>query len=254
VTRYFLLLFFALASTPASPLWAQAVDETEARRYADCMTLAGRDPDAAFDEAAHWGYEGGGFPARHCAATALVALGHYAEAATRLEDLAQDMTGREAPLRVGVLRQAGRAWMLDGNYEQALAVQGAALQLEPGDIETLIDRSTVLALAGAYWEAIDDLNRVLERNPDDVGALVMRASAYRFVESAELAMHDVDRALELDPEDIDALLERGNIRRLIGDDDGAREDWVRVLQIAPESVAADGARTNLEKLDVNVEE
>ena len=231
-----------------------ASDAIDARRYAQCMEEAGTNPDSAFDIAMTWTYEGGGFPARHCAATALMALEHYGEAATRLEQLAEDMLGAEARLRPEVLRQAGQAWMLHGDLNRSIATYDTALQLEPGNRAAMVDRSTVLALAGKYWEAIDDLNAAIDIDPKDVDTLVMRASAYRFLRNAELAMADLERALALDPDDIGALLERGNLRRLIGDDDGARADWIRVLQIDPESVPADAARANLEKLDVNVDQ
>jgi tetratricopeptide (TPR) repeat protein len=232
---------------------AATTDELDARRYASCMKDIDTDPNAALDEAMTWTYEGGGFPARHCAATALVALKHYDQGATRLEHLAEDMTGGDAKLRPEVLRQAGEAWMLDGNLNRSLANYDTALKLQPDYRGALVGRGTVLALAGKYWEAIDDLNKVIEADQDDVEALVMRASAYRYLKNAELAMADVEHALELQPENLNALLERGNLRRLIGDDDGARADWIKILQTDPESVPADAARANLEKLDVKVE-
>jgi len=238
------------ALSPAAA-WA-ATDEVEARRYADCMAQVAKNPDAAFETAMGWSYEGGGYPARHCAASALIGLEHYAEAATRLEQMAEDMVGAEARLRPSVLQQAGRAWMLQGDLGRSLGDFTTALQLAPGDPGLLIGRSTVLALGGRYWEALDDLNLALEARPDDVEALVMRASAYRLVENAELAMADVERALTLQPDHPGALLERGNLRRLIGDDDGARADWIKLLQTDPESIPADAARANLEKLDVKI--
>jgi tetratricopeptide (TPR) repeat protein len=242
------LIVATLSPTAASA----AAEEVEARRYADCMGQVAKNPSAAFETAMGWSYQGGGYPARHCAASALLALEHYAEAATRLEQMAEDMVGAEARLRPSVLDQAGRAWMLHGDLGRSLANYTTALELAPGEPVLLVGRSTVLALSGRYWEALDDLNLALEATPDDVGALVMRASAYRLVENAELAMADVERALALQPGHPGALLERGNLRRLIGDDDGARADWIKLLQTDPESIPADAARANLEKLDVKI--
>ena len=246
-----LLAGFFLATVPVATAVA-ASEEVEARRYANCMAEAARNPDAAFETAMGWSYEGGGYPARHCAAAALLALEHYAAAATRLEQMAEDMVGAEARLRPSVLQQAGRAWMLHGDLGRSLGNYSTALQLAPGEPRLLVGRSTVLALGGRYWEALDDLNVAVEAAPDDIEALVMRASAYRLVENAELAMADVERALMLQPDHPGALLERGNLRRLIGDDDGARADWVKLLQTDPESIPADAARANLEKLDIKV--
>lgn len=245
-----LIAVLGLSAFPAAAI----EDASEARRYTECMETVLRNPDGAFENALAWSYEGGGFPARHCAASALLALEHYAEAAIRLEQMAEDMTGSEAQLRPDVLRQAGRAWLLQGDLERALADFTTAIKIAPRDPLLLKDRGTVLALAGLYWEAIDDLNLILETDPDDVDALIMRAGAYRFLESGELAMEDVERALTIDPDNVDALAERGNLRRLMGDDQGAHDDWVRVLQIAPDSPAADASRANIEKLDVKIEE
>ncbi|MCP4330377.1 MAG: hypothetical protein GY791_18285 [Alphaproteobacteria bacterium] len=249
------LLAVCLAAALGAPTPAGAASEqSDARRYAQCIEQAERSPDAAFENAMAWSYQGGGFPARHCAATALLSLEHYAQAATRLEQLAQDMVGDEARLRPAVLRQAGDAWMLHGDLGRSATNYDAALTLQPGYDAALVGRSTVLALGGKYWEAIDDLNAVIETDAKNVEALVMRATAYRFVENAELAMQDVERALALQPDNLGALLERGNLYRLIGDDAAARADWIKLLQTDPESIPADAARANLEKLDVKIED
>src|ERR1700761_3909256 len=59
----------------------------DAQRYERCLDLAHSDPQRAFAEADAWRNLGGGFPAQHCAAVALVGLKKYPEAATQLEAL-----------------------------------------------------------------------------------------------------------------------------------------------------------------------
>jgi hypothetical protein len=83
--------------------------------YEVCMTLAREDPAAGFERAETWRSEGGGDPARHCAAVALIELGRHAEAARRLEALAQDLRPAHRELRAEVLGQAGQAWLLCGS-------------------------------------------------------------------------------------------------------------------------------------------
>ncbi|HUA56312.1 MAG TPA: hypothetical protein VMB81_29275 [Candidatus Sulfotelmatobacter sp.] len=229
---------------------AQAAPDDRDREYGDCLREINRDAAAAFDTASTWVERGGGFPARHCAALALMKMGQYEHAATELEHLATDMAHGEADLSVDALAQAAQAWIMAHKPERAYADQTAALKLRPRDVDLLIDRAITLGEAKNYWEAIDDLNAALEINPQRADALVLRASAYRYVDSLSMASEDVAAALKIDPRNPDALAERGIVRRLTNDPAGARQDWLTVLRTAPDSPAADIARDNLAKLDV----
>ncbi len=250
-----LLLTALLAGSVADigPVRAQSVPVDHAAEYAACMKLAQLRPDEAFESALAWEGVGGGDAARHCAAVALIGLGHYPEAAQRLQELAASLAAEHLDLRAEALAQAGQAWMLADNLDQAYAVLSAAVDLVPRDPELRIDRSIALAGRGSYWEAIDDLNIASELRPDRADILIYRASAYRFVEAEDLALEDVARALELDPDNIEGLLERGILRRLSGDSAGARDDWLKVTSLAAGTPAADAAQANLEKLDVKLE-
>ena len=240
----------AAAAQPAPPPDPREVEQ--GRTYDACMRTVATDPSAAFEEAGGWRARGGGFPARHCAALALVRLKQYRDGAERLEALAQDMAraGSPTPLVTEVLAQGGRAWLEAGSTERAYAVETTGLKLDPRNGELLVDRAVTLATAANYWEAIDDLNHALEAEPRRIEAMVLRATAYRYVGSLELAEEDVARALKLDPQQPDALLERGILKRLNNDPAGARADWLALLRASPESPAAEAARDNLAALDV----
>ena len=238
------------APTAVAPAFGQSADESE---YAACLKLLDHDAEAAFESALAWQDVGGGPPARHCAALALVRLGQPAEAATRLEALAADMADARPWLRAGVLAQAGQAWLTADEPERANAAFTVALEITPEAPELYIDRAQALAQAGAFWAAIDDLSRAIELAPGRADAHAFRASAYRYIDNLDLALDDAERALALAPDDPIARLERGNIRRLRGDDAGARADWLRVLSVAPGGHAADDARSNLERLDVKTD-
>ncbi len=220
------------------------------REYGDCLRQIERDAAGAFETANSWAERGGGFAARHCGALALLKLGQYDQAATRLEQLATDMTRGEGDLTADALAQAAQAWMMARKPDRAYAALTTAIKLRPRDVDLLIDRAIALAEAKNYWEAIDDLNHALEINPKRADAHVLRGSAYRYVDSLELAAEDLAAALAIDPRNPDALAERGIVRRLTNDPNGARQDWLTVLRSAPDSPAADVARENLAKLDV----
>ena len=186
----------------------------------------------------------------------MIGLQEYGEAATRLEEMAED--SRESTVvRAGLLGQAGQAWLLEGKLERAYAAQTTALDLLPlidqHRIAVLIDRAETLAAARNYWESIDDLNDVIAADPDNSDALAFRASAYRYVDAPELAMEDANRALKAAPDNASALLERGILYQMNNEKAAARQDWLKAIQLAPDSSAADAARANIEKLDVNVE-
>jgi len=244
----------AAAADPAGPVAqpgtaaAPQSAEADAETYARCMKLAKQDPRAAQSLAQAWHARGGAHPGDHCAAVALITLGKYKEGATRLQALAQAMTGAPAALRADVLDQAGQAWLLAADPVRAYAAAGEAVSLQPRDPDLLIDRAEAAASAGYLDRAVADLDRVLKTDPNRVDALIYRASAYRALDRLDPARADIDKALALTPDSAAGLLERGNIHRLEGDPAGARRDWEEVGRLAPGSSADMAARANLEHL------
>lgn len=217
--------------------------------YAACMKTARERPKAGFDQAGEWAAFGGGVPAEHCRATALIGLNEPEAAADLLENLAEK-SRESAQIKVGLLRQAAQARTLAGQPPRALAALDAAAKVLPGDPDVLEDRAVMRIDYGEPWDAVDDLNGVLDRQPNRVSALVLRAAAYRRLESLDLAKTDIQRALALEPNNPDALVESGILARVTGNDSAARTLWMTVLRSAPESAAADIARANLAKMDV----
>ncbi|MFA7428840.1 MAG: hypothetical protein WCZ23_01655 [Rhodospirillaceae bacterium] len=237
----------ALMGSPA--LAADALDP--AAEYAACMTLAAERPLDAFERAGHWQGLGGGVPAEHCRAAALLELGEAEAAATALEDLAQS-SRTSAEIKVGLLRHAAEAWRRAAQEDRAFGVLEAALRIAPASADALEDRAVLHADAERPWDAVDDLNAALDAEPGRLSALVLRAAAYRRLEAFDLAQADLDRALRVDPNAPEVLLERGALAQASGRSDAAREDWMRILRTAPDSPAAQVARGNLERLDVKV--
>jgi tetratricopeptide (TPR) repeat protein len=243
-----LLPFAALILAAASPGPKLSAPADPSSQYDACLAEVAKNPQAALDRAGAWRESGGGFPAEHCAAVALIGLKRYDQAARRLEALAGAMMIQTPELRAATLEQAGQAWLLANDAAKAKADFDAGLSFSPHNPDLLIDRAEAYAAGGQYWEAIDDLNRALESTPDNVTALIYRASAYRNAGGAdglELGLADVERALKLSPNDVSGLLERGNILRLRGDVKSARTDWERVVRLEPGSTAAADARNNL---------
>lgn len=231
---------------------AQDVSDTERARqqqdvYARCLNQAQSDPEAAYAVGLSWFEAGGGLPARHCVAVALVGLGDHAEAAARLERLAQEVPGDDAVIRGGLLAQAAQAWGLNGRLDRAEDLQSQVLAVFPNDPQLRVDRALTRLSAGRNWDAIDDLNIALEIEPDDAEVLLYRAAAYRYLDVLDLARDDVARALQLSPDNPEAWLESGILKELGGDLEGARRDWAEVLKLDPNGPAAGAARARIER-------
>jgi len=232
---------------------AQSDNLEQAAQYQACMDLAETAPDEALEAAQTWADLGGSDPARHCAAVALMRLGHFEVAADELETLAGSLEQSYAFLQIPILIQAAQAWLAAGDIDRAYAVQTAALARQPNNIDLLVDRAVTAASVDNYAAAVSDLDRALSNAPNRADILVLRASARRFLGQPAEALDDVEAALQLDPDNAEGLLERGNLRRLAEDTAGARADWLRVTRLAPDTPAAQAAQANLAKLDVKVE-
>ena len=227
---------------------------TGSGRYEACLATVARDPDKGFDEALIWGDQGGGVPARHCAALALFELGHHGEAAKRLGDLAREPGAGAAGLRAQILSQAGHAWLLQGENAHAASEFTAAIDLA-GEAPSLrfelyYDRARAYLLDGKWLPAIDDLTTLLTARPRATDAFVLRARAYRGQGSLASARADAEAALALAPENAEAHFERGAALLLQGDRAAARADFIRTLRLSPEGPIADAARAALERIEL----
>lgn len=242
---------FCLLALGAVAAERPADDARDAQRYAKCMAQARDNPEQAFETALGWQSLGGGDPAQHCIAAALMSLKIYHEAAARFESIAQK-TKKGDKVRAGLLGQAAQGWLLAGQADRADGVLTAALKLTPDDPDLLIDRAGARAQLGRFDESVKDLERAVEIDPKRPDAHAFMASALRQSDRPKEAAAAVEKALALDPEHVEALLERGMLRRMAGDDPGARRDWLAVLHRAPTTAAADVARANLEKMDVKL--
>lgn len=241
-----------MAHASVVPAHAASADDDAQRAavYDRCIRKVQSDPDAALSDALAWHKLGGGLPARHCAAVALVGKREFEEAAARLEGLFRDAPEEDIGLRLGLLEQAAQAWQLSGRSARAEQLQDQAIAIAPQDRQLRIDRAATRLTQGKSWEAVDDLNVALDLDPHDADALLYRASAYRYLDAVDLARDDVRRAIAIEPRRPEAWLERGILERLAGDAAAARKSWLEVLRLQPDGPAAAAARARIEEMDV----
>jgi|SRR5579859_1868922 len=235
------LVFLILAVLPV------VAAETEAMHYRRCLVDANANAALALSDADGWVKSGGGVPAEHCAALALVNLKRYAEAGSRLDKIASGREKLEVAFRVSLFDQAGNAWLLAGNGERAVQSFSGALALSAGDADLFADLARAQAMRHNWAEVVLDMNAALQLTPRRADLFVLRASARRALKRYQDANADIEAALKLKPGDGDALVERGLLRRELGDTGGARRDFQAALKSGSGSAVAQ-AKDNLEDL------
>ena len=190
----------------------KAVRAEESERLARCLDLVESEPQTAYEDALAWLGQGGRPPARHCAAVALIAIGHVEEGAARLEALANAPDAGGIEERAHYLALSGNAWLTAGLPDAALVTLNNALRLSPDNAGLLKDRASARLALEQWQQAVTDLNSALEIVPNDPEALELRARAYLAMERFDAALADVNAARLAAPDDIDLLVLRGDIR------------------------------------------
>lgn len=231
----------------AAALALSAPAAAEEMSYGDCVAMVSRSPQTAEQRAQTWQTHGGGAPAMHCNALALVALKRYAEAARVLDALSRNREFAAAD-RADLADEAGNAWMLAGKPGEAIVSFTAALAAQPNDIGTLSDRARARVVQKDWKGADADLTAAIFQDQNRADLLVLRASARWAMNRKADAATDIVRALELYPDYPPALVVRGKMKSSAGDFTGARRDW-KAAAASNQGDAAQDARELLKQLE-----
>ena len=245
--RILTMVFLAVLPMAAEAATGSAPPVSDRAHYRRCLADSSANPTIALNDADAWAKSGGGVPAEHCAALALVTLKRYAEAGTRLDRIAGGRATLDAEFRVALYDQAGNAWLLAGDGAKAVQSLSGALTLSAGDADLFTDLARAQAMVRNWHEVVLDLNAALQINPRRADLLVLRASAKRALRQYADARADIDAALKIKPGDGDALVESGLLRRQVGDVGGARRDFQAALKTGAGPAAAQ-AKENLDAL------
>jgi len=217
--------------------------------YDDCVALVGADPARAEAEAQRWAQAGGGSPARHCRALALLALGAGRRAAELMVAIAADDRTLPDEVRSEVLVEAGGIFLGLGELGLGRDMASRALLLarEPRAALTLSAR--LKAAQGDWRGAVNDLDGALARGEPDAGLLVLRASARLHLGERVAARADLLWATEIAPELAAVWLERGALEAASGDRDAARAAWLKAIELDRDGVVAEAARLRLQRME-----
>ena len=96
-----------------------------------------------------------------------------------------------------------------GNFEQAIECIEKALSLNPGDLDTLIDKSAIEENLGHFSQAEETLNSVLSHEPNNEDALFSLGLLNQRRENFARAIHYFEKVINQDPEYNEALYELG---------------------------------------------
>tara|TARA_R110002126_G_scaffold284821_2_gene434767 strand:+ start:2996 stop:3664 length:669 start_codon:yes stop_codon:yes gene_type:complete len=202
-----------LLTLAISPAHAQTpAIEIETARYLDCLDRVETEQDQAFEDALSWRMEGGGWPAAHCEARALVALGDVMAGASTLEELANtEAGGRDRSIRTAMLVEAGKAWLTVERSEDAQRAFQSALDLVPDDLDALLGEART-GLALEDWAlAQTAAAAAIAQAPDLAEAWRLRAAARLETGTLDGAWQDMETAREIAPDNIEILVLRGRI-------------------------------------------
>lgn len=235
-----LVLHFATA--------ARAVDD-----YDDCLQLVETSPEQAQREAGAWARYGGGAPARHCYALALLAFGAPSRAIDELIGAATEEPGLPPEVRTDFLVQAGELLLDEEDFFTASIVAEQALRLTPRSAPARALRGIARARTGNMTGALDDLDEAIDRGGPEPEYLLRRAATYRMQGNLIAARDDASYATEIDATSASAWLELGRIQAAMGDRSQARKALLDAIELDRDGRVGTTARTVLQRMEAGVE-
>jgi tetratricopeptide (TPR) repeat protein len=189
-----------------------ATDPAEAEKLGACLEQIEADPEAAYESALTWTYQGNRPAARYCYALALLANDRADDGALKLEQLANARDGGTLEQRALYLSQAGHGWLQAGAPDAAIVAFTNALKLDKEDAGLLVDRAGAYVLAEQTDAALADLDTALKVQSGFGPAHQMRAQLHLDAGKLDAALSDVKAAMAAEPDNIDTLVLRGHVR------------------------------------------
>jgi tetratricopeptide (TPR) repeat protein len=138
--------------------------------------------------------------------------------------------------------QRGETYRLMGRHEQALRDFDRAIALSRTEGAVLCGRGRVLSALNRYSEAIADFERALGLKPRDVEILSSLGVAYFNSGLSNDAMRNFDEVLAQDPEDKKTLLLRGIVHHDLKHYEKALIDFTQAAELDPRNTYASALR------------
>jgi tetratricopeptide (TPR) repeat protein len=228
---------------------AASAAPVEAAPYDDCVALAATDPARAEIEARSWAENGGGAPARHCRALALLAQGAERRAAELFVEIATGDRTLPDEVRSNILVEAGEIYLGLADFDLGQKAADRALQLAR-ELRPALTLSARLKAGEGKWNGVvSDLDGALANGEPDAGLLVLRASARLHLGDNAAARSDLLWATEIAPDLAAVWLERGTLEAASDDRDAARAAWLKTIGLDRDGIVGEAARLRLQKME-----
>lgn len=100
-----------------------------------------------------------------------------------------------------------------GEYQRAINTLNQATTLNPGTVESYINRGIAYAALGSDQSAIANFNQAIKINPQNIDAYFVRGEQYLEMGNYDQAIADYEQVINLDPNYTNVYLSRGYIYR-----------------------------------------
>ena len=125
------------------------------------------------------------------------------------------------------------AYLSDKKYGQAITSLNNALNINPRDSASYLNRGLAYSALGEYGNAIGDYNRALQSDPSNAGAYLALGNVYLQQGNMAQALQEYDHSIQIDPNFTAAYLNRGTIYGNQGLYAKALEDYTQAIAINP---------------------
>jgi len=115
----------------------------------------------------------------------------------------------------------------------ALEAIDRAMDVEPENIQFLVQRAQCLLALNRRSEALDVADAVERRAPTDPATWSAIGTVRSYANEQRRALAAYDRAVALAPQDPHFIYNRASVRRFLGDLEGAEADYDRVIALKP---------------------
>jgi len=221
-------------------------------QFAECLTLASKDPASAISSASLWGQQKGSYLARACHGFALATDFKFDLAVPMLTEAATLAQAKGDPRAARFWAQAGNAAIAAGQADVAVDALDKALASKALDTaeraDSEVDRARALVALGKSADGEAALATARQLAPENGAAWLLSATLARRLNKLPDALAFIQTAAALLPSDPAVALEAGNIAITAGDDNTARKQWEQVIKIGPNSRQAVTATAQLAAL------
>ncbi len=139
----------------------------------------------------------------------------------------------EARIRAGTHINLGNAFMMEGNYQDAIEHYEQAQRLHPNDVHVPVNMANALLEAGRFEEAIGHYEQALRINSDDPHANYNLGAALVNTGQPGQAIGYFEQTLRIEPEYVEAYVTLGSLLFDQGKVPEAIGHWEKALQINP---------------------